>query len=240
MKASYIAIALAGFCLFVGCRRAEEGSTGAVTESTTKDVQPAAGGSKAGGEGTLVVLGRGKDLYDVFDESGQNKINFTNTSKPLQVPAGSFVVILNGSRRPAVVKPGEETRLETGVLLVKGLGKDLYDVFDKTGQDKLHFTRTNQPTELFEGEYVVKMNNASTPASVRAGEETVVEAGSVLVEGDGKTLYEVYDQDSTHKLNFTATGRVMEMLPGSYTIVCAGKQYPAEVKAGQQTTIKPE
>ena len=95
------------------------------------------------GNGTLRVLGKGKDLFEVFDETGKNKISFTRTGKTLEVPAGPCVVALNGIRKQVVIKPGEQTALQAGILRVAGIGKDLYEIHDATGTKKLNFKRTN-------------------------------------------------------------------------------------------------
>jgi len=126
------------------------------------------------------------------------------------------------------------------VIGVGGTGEDLYYVFDESGENKLAFTGTNKKIEIFEGSYVLTLNGSTATASVRPGEETVVGAGSLVVSGDEKMLYEVYDEAGETNLNFKHVGGAMELFPGSYTVVCGGGKTTAVVKAGERTEVTPQ
>ncbi len=225
--------------LVLGCQRSREASeSGAAAGKSTTTSAPSEGQPAA--HGTIQVAGDGADLYYVFDEAGEKKVGFTKTGAPLTLPPGTYTVSLSNSRKKVKVEAGGKTVLACGTLVVNGVGTSLYEVFDETGKHKLDFKFTNGKTELLEGSYVLKLTNSSKKVAVRAGKETVVEAGRLTVAGDGKDLYEVYDQTGKAKLGFTATGKVMELLPGTYTVKCRQKKFPAVVKPKQQTTVKPE
>ena len=176
----------------------------------------------------------------MFDEAGQKKLGFTHTGNALEVPPGSYTVVLNNTRKKATVAEDQETVLSAGTLVVAGSGKDLYEVYDETGSHKLNFKYTNREMEFFDGAYVLRLNNSTSNASVHAGDKTIVEAGTVIVPGDGQDLYEVYDEPGTNKLSFTATGKALELFPGTYTVVCKQKKHTVVVKAKQETAVTPE
>jgi hypothetical protein len=225
--------------LAVGCQRSREAG-----ESGTAAVKPATTSAATEGQssvpGTIMVAGNGADLYYVFDETGKQKVGFTKTGAPLTLPPGTYTVSLNNVGKKVKVEAKGKTVIACGTLLVAGVGTSLYEVYDETGQHKLNFTYTNGKTELLEGSYVLKLTNSRKKVAVRAGEKMVVQAGRLTVEGDGKELYEVYDQAGKVKLDFTSTGKVMELFPGTYTVVYRQKKFPAVVKGKEQTTVKPK
>lgn len=192
------------------------------------------------GTGTVLVVGIGEDLYDVFDATGENKLGFTHTGKELTVPAGKCTVVLNNTRQTVTVEPDQQTVVEAGAIAVSGTGQDLYAVWDAAREHKLSFKYTNGEIEVLEGSYVVVLNGSSAALSVAAGEKTVVEAGILVVPGEGTTLYEVYDEAGENKLDFRFVGGEMELLPGTYRVVCEGATVSAVVKAKEKTEVKPE
>jgi hypothetical protein len=210
--------------VFAGCRRSNE--------------EPAP--PEAAAKGAVVVAGEGVDLYHAYDETGARKHDFTRTGKPLTVPAGTCLVILNNTKRKAVVKPGEKTEVPAGVIVVVGRGKELYEVYDAAGAEKLAFKYTGRPIEVFDGPYVLKLNNSSTTVEVKLGRKTVVEAGDLMVPGDGKELYQVFDETGAVKLTFASTGKTVELFAGRYVVVLMEKKYPVIVKPGGTASVVPE
>ena len=192
------------------------------------------------GEGALVVSGTGDDLYYVFDSTGHEKVGFTRTNSEMPLPAGAYVVALNGTRQDATIQAQATTTLASGQILVSGIGQDLYRVFNASGQDKLGFTTTNKPFEVFPGAYVVSLNGARDTVVVEAGGQAVAEAGRIVVQGDGEQLYRVYDSTGERKLQFTSTGKEIELLPGDYVVVLGEDRWPATVTAGERTVVVPE
>ena len=107
-KLAVLAVALTCWSAVPGCERSKDdpgnGSAAAPGPGTSSPTE-------TGAPGTLQVSGKGLDLYSVFDATGENKINFTRTGKPIEVPAGPCIVALNGIRKQQTVKPGERNRL---------------------------------------------------------------------------------------------------------------------------------
>jgi hypothetical protein len=190
--------------------------------------------------GSLQVAGDGNDMYDVYDETGSKRLHFTSIGKVVELLPGVYTIMLHQTQQRATVKPGTQATLQAGTLVVSGEGRDLYEVYDQTGSKRLEFTRTNNAMKLFEGTYVVRLRNSSQTVSVRAGEQTVVKTGTLVVSGDGQDSYEVFDESGKERLDFTSTGNVIELLPGAYVVVCRERKCDAVVTAGSRTTIEPE
>jgi hypothetical protein len=227
--------------LVAGCGRSdkatESSSVGGAQAGKTASTAPT---DQARAQASIVVSGEGLDLYHVMDKSGKKSLGFTRTGKGLSMPAGSYVVVINNTRKAVTLSPGQPTELACGSIMVTGTGKDLFEVYDEAGTNKLGFKRTGGEMELFAGPYMVKLNNSSRRVAVKPGEKTVLEAGSLVVPGDGKALYEVYDEAGKNKLGFTGTGKPMELLPGAYTVICNQKKRPVVVEAKQQISVEPK
>jgi len=190
-----------------------------------------------GEKGSVLVSGLGVDLFEVFAADGETKVGFTRTNQPLEVPAGSYVVVLNGSRGTASVSSGERTFVSSGAVFVGGTGVNLYEIYGGDGE-KLQFKSTGQMTELLPGTYEVALHGIRQSVEVEAGGQTELATGRLTVAGDGGKLYEVYDSEGTRKLDFTSTGREIELFPGAYLVRSAAGQQQATVVAGQLTTVE--
>ncbi|MBN1341414.1 MAG: hypothetical protein JXQ73_01975 [Phycisphaerae bacterium] len=237
-KSCTMAVGLALAVGLVGCRRSDSepggSSTGGNRATTTS---PA--GSHTRGAGTLIVKGRGSDLYYAFKGDEKKPVGFAKTGAPLSLPPGAYSVSLGNSRCEVRVAAGKETSLASGSIQVRGVGQDLFEVFDETGEKKLAFTTTNGRIELLEGAYVVKLNNSVHKTTVDAGQEVIIDAGAVTVEGEGKELFEVYDRPEGEKLGFAFAGKLIELLPGRYSVKFMKKDYTAVVKPREKTVISP-
>jgi hypothetical protein len=112
-------------------------------------------------------------------------------------------------------------------------------VFDAAGTKSLKDAHTNGEIELLPGSYQVLLNEISQTVNVRAGQKTVVQAGSVVVSGTGKSKYSVFDAAGTKSLKDAHTNGEIELLPGSYVVKVNDRTFNAQVRAGQRTTISP-
>lgn len=223
-----ITIVAASPGLVCGCKR---------SDGPTEDAATPKDAVQAVANGSVRVLGKGADLYHVFDEAGVEQIGFTKTGNVLEVPPGTYRVELNNSRKSAQVAPSTETTLGTGTLTVAGTGANMFRVFDTQGETRLAFKYTNSQIELFEGSYVLKLNNSSHDLRLDVGDDAVIEAGSILVAGAGEDLYYVYDESGDRKLEFTSTGKALEIFPGTYTVVCKDKRFRVVVRAKEQAKV---
>ncbi len=168
--------------------------------------------------GSLMVTASGNDIYTVFDATGDQRLESARTNTAVDLLPGFYRVTLGASSQLAKVRPGQQTIIGAGSLVVTGLGKDLYSVFDVTGEKKVDFTRTNRPMDLLEGSYLVELAGTRRITRVTAGETTSIKAASVVVKGSSDSLYELYDPTGENKYEFTRVGRSIEILPGFYSI----------------------
>lgn len=105
-----------------------------------------------------------------------------------------------------------------GTLLVTGAGQDLYHVFNENSGDKVNFTSTGSSMILPAGKYRLELHGQQQVVKINPETETIIKTGVLKVEGKGINLYEVWDKNNTKKLDFTETGKGMELLPGEYWI----------------------
>jgi hypothetical protein len=203
--------------------------TAETTSSTDKSAKPC----------SVVVLGTGQDLYYVFDAKGEQKIDFTGTNKEIVLPPGTYTVSLHNIRQTVDAVAGQKVALESGTLVVTGIGQDLYSVYDSTGKEKLDFKKTNREIELFPGTYQVSLNNIQQIVGVQAGSKEIVEAGVLDVLGEGNDLFYVYDATGEKKLDFRSVNGKIELLPGQYIVVVKDNKYTAQVEANKKVTIGP-
>jgi len=125
-----------------------------------------------------------------------------------------------------------------GKLLVKGLARDLYEVFDLKTNKKVHFGSTNGVAELPAGVYRVALNNSSCTVTVASDQTAELQAGSVVVSGIGQDLYEVYGVGANKKLAFVSTNGVVELLPGDYRVGLHHALQAVHVNPGKQTVVQ--
>ena len=78
------------------------------------------------------MLGIGQDLYEVHGGAPSRKLSFTKTNGVVELLPGDYKVGLHRVFQPIVVRPGKQTEVKAGTLLVKGPPKILYSVFDPT------------------------------------------------------------------------------------------------------------
>ena len=200
------------------------------SDSVPLILKPAQGSS-------LAVTGKGTDLYYVYDADGQKRLNFKSTGQITELLPGTYQVALNDIWKRIDVKANQQTVVESGSLVVSGSGTDLYYVYDADGQKRLNFKSTGRITELLPGTYQVELNDIWKRIDVKANQQTVVESGSLVVSGSGADLYYVYDADGQKRLNFKSTGRITELLPGTYQVELNETRVTIQIKAKERTTL---
>ena len=125
-----------------------------------------------------------------------------------------------------------------GTVMVKGIGQDLYFVFDKKGEEKIGFKTTGEKLELPAGIYNVGLNGVSCKVTIRPDEEIVLESQTLLVEGEGLALYSIHDSSGKKKLHYRSVGAKVEMFPGSYIVILHGAKKQVDVTADSETVLK--
>lgn len=130
-------------------------------------------------------------------------------------------------------------------VLVKGLGKDLYYIFDMQGQ-RVEENFTNRAEELTPGNYQISVGGSSSayqrqPITVSADQQTVLSAGSLMVTGFGDDLYYIFNELG-QQVDSKFTSSPKELLPGNYQVRLGGNgdnspRQSLVVEAEKQTTL---
>ncbi len=188
-------------------------------------------------EGSLLVTGKGTDLYYVYNSKDNQKIDFISTGKTMSLPVGKYKVTLHNIGPEITVKGDDMTVLHTGVLLVEGQGLNLYEVWDEKKKTKLNFTYTGKGFEFFPGSYTIILNNIPQKLTVKAEDTTWIATGRLSVTGKPETLYYVYDQTGDNQLQFTYTGKETELFPGKYWIRVDKDKKQIDIVAGEVTEV---
>ncbi len=196
----------------------------------------------ASGPGILVVAGAGTDNYYVADETGERDLTgYKRTGTTVEMPAGNYVVRLNGTRASVRVRSGRPVEVQAGSLVVSGSGADNYYVADSTGErDLTGYRRTSAPVELLPGTYVVRLMGTRAGATVKGGARTEVVAGSLVVSGTGADNYYVADSTGDRDLTgYRRTGTPVELLPGPYVVRLGEHRLLVQVRPGEQIATTP-
>ena len=190
------------------------------------------------GEGSLLVTGHGKSMYYVYSKEDDQRINFKYTGKTMTLPAGHYKVTLHNSGPVITIHGDEETVVHSGVLLVDGSSRNLYEVWDKTGEIKLNFTYTGKGFEFFPGTYTIVLNGVHQKVQVMANDTTRIPSGQLDVTGKSGKLYYVYDKTGTNKLQFTSMGKITELLPGTYLVKVDKQEQQVKILPDEVTTTE--
>jgi len=185
----------------------------------------------------LVVSGSGQDFYEVYDAAGEKHLKTVRTSVAVELFPGNYLLVINGTRRSATVTQARRTIVASGSITVVGSGEDFYSAWDKTGKTSLGTRRTSVSIELFPGDYTVELNGSRVPASVQAGGNTSLAAGSIEVAGSGEDFYSAWDKTGKTSLGTRRTKVSIELFPGDYTLELNGSRVPASVQAGRSTSL---
>lgn len=124
--------------------------------------------------GSVTVAGAGQDLYELYDASGEHKLQFKSTGGPMEVLAGDYLAALNRRTQPVSVRAGEHKTLAAGRLLVTGEENGLFEVYHADYPEKLDFRSLNGEIELFPGAYAVTSGGNRATVEIRAGEQIVL------------------------------------------------------------------
>ena len=189
----------------------------------------------SGSLGSAMVAGSGKGRYFVRDASGKSVTN-ADTNTAVELAPGSYIVELNSTAQPLIVRAGQRATVTAGNAMVAGTGKDRYFAHDASGKS-LTNADTNSPIELFPGNYIVELHGSTQPITVREGQMATVTAGSAMVAGTGNDRYFVSDA-SGKSLTNADTNTAVELFPGTYTIDLNGTKRSLAVRPGQQTTVQ--
>ncbi len=184
--------------------------------------------------GTLAVNGKGYE-NDYFVYYGEDQLTTAKTDAAVDFFPLTYRVLLNGTEASASITANNTKTLTAGSLVVSGTGDTTYYVSNAAG-DQLASADTNEAKEFFSGTYTVKLNNISQSATVTAGAETTIEAGTITVAGSGDTDFYVYDSSDAF-IQTAKTGVDVELLKGNYKIKLNGTTANVPLAAGENRTV---
>ncbi len=190
---------------------------------------------------TISVQGTGKNTFYVYDEFERSTLgsSYTNKEVVLKAPA-TYVVKLNESRQVVSLQTGQNLVLKAGYVKVAGTGRDYFYVYDSLGNNNYYSSShyTNKEIELLAGTYTINLNRASQKAVVQAGQTTVLETGSVSVEGIGLADFSILNKTETYSSNYRNVNAYAELFPNEYLIQVNNVSRPVTIVANQRTTLK--
>ena len=180
--------------------------------------------------GTLIVNGNTSDYYIVTDSSGV-QLAYEALGKSMSFFPGLVRIKVNNTELSTDVKLKELTEMRTGSISVKGNTGEYYYVLDE-GNKQLNYNSLEKPLAFLPGSYVVKINNTSMRADVRAGAVTELTTGNLVVKGLTEEYYYVTDT-AGNALNYQTLNKSLAFFPGSYEIKVNNTLMYGKVSAGQ-------
>ena len=189
--------------------------------------------------GIITVSGIGLDYFYVYDEFGRSNFGSTYTNKEMEFLPAKYVVKLNSVPQEVMVEAGKKTVVQAGLLSVAGIGLDEFQVYDNFDKNLSKSNYTNKWVELLPTDYSIYLNGTKQKATVKAGEKTILKAGTVMVLGVGLDYFYVHDSLTAKRLSSgRATGKDIEVFPDTYSIVLNIGKMPATVKVGERTLLQ--
>jgi len=188
--------------------------------------------------GVVSVAGIGDDKYYVYDETGTGDyLAYAKLNEEIELFPDIYVLGLNNSRQSVAVEAGEKSVPVPGSVIVSGTGQDLFYVYnDDLSGDSLAYAKTNQDINLFPGDYIASINDTTETATVKAGEKTILTAGTVSVSGTGADDFYIHDTFGK-QLDYTDINKEIEVFSGDYTVSVNKTVHPATVESGQKTVL---
>lgn len=194
------------------------------------DVEIRAGELAKCSTGTLIVNGNTTDHYIVTDSSGV-QLGYETLGKSMSFFPGPVKVKVNNTELSTDVKLKELTEIRTGSISVKGNTGEYYYVLDHENK-QLNYNSLEKSLAFLPGSYVVKINNTSMSAHVRAGVVTELATGNLVVKGLTEEYYYVTDT-SGNALNYQTLNKSLAFFPGSYEVKVNNTLMYGKVSAGE-------
>jgi hypothetical protein len=184
--------------------------------------------------GELTVTGTTDAYYYVLDTAGV-QLASARVGQATALFPGSYLAKLNNSTVPIAVRGGILSEFVAGTLAVTGTTDEYFYVLD-TGGTQLASSRLGQPLDLAPGNFLVKVNNATSSTEVTAGQTTTVRSGTVTAVGTTDDYYYVLDTAGT-QLGSARLGRASAYLPGVYRLRVTNTDVPVTVVSDEATEV---
>jgi hypothetical protein len=186
----------------------------------------------------VLVHGTGESHYWAWDARGEHVVASASTGQLLRLDPGVYMLRLNDSKLRVRVVDQEVLEIDSGRVVVKGLGQDLYQIYDATNTCIRTKEPTNTVVELFPRSYTLRLNGESLAVDIVPRTLTMVEAGSLQLKGTGNDLYQVYDRSDTKIRTNAYTNTVIELFASTYSVRLHNISRVTSITAGERTSLQ--
>ena len=214
---------------------AEALKTATVTSATRLAVEQS-------GPGKLTINGADLSGHDVIDSvTGQKVATISATGGTVTVPSGIYTVRIGhaGAWRGVEVKAGRTTVLTPGHLHVARAMLRGHDVVDpETGDVFGTVSSTKDTIAILPGTYDVMFGKVAwSGVRIDAGQHSTLNPGGLDLHGASIDGHRVATADGREAGSVSATGSMIALPPGSYTVAVGAKKVPFTVAEGQWVEI---
>jgi hypothetical protein len=188
--------------------------------------------------GLLTVTGVGRDSYTVYDAFGKTSQLYSSasqlTGKDVELFAGTYSPVLNGTKQITTVQAGQKTILISGSYTVFGAGLDRTDIYDVDNTLALNLSHiTNREVEIFPGTYTLRLNGTTQKVTIAAAQQSYLYSGVLKMPNLGSTgsyqyVFNMLGTQLFAKLPDTFT----EVFPGTYKVSLNTLSNTVTVQAG--------
>jgi len=205
------------------------GAAAAAPEETTIKI------ARQPGPGRLEVKGAGLLGHDVLEaESGKKVASISQFQTFAELPAGIYnVTFAKGVWKSVVVKSGETTVLEPGVLVIENPDFSHEILDSETGEVVASINSSYPRAVLIPSTFDVTFHKAIWPeVTLAAGEKKVLKAGVIKVTGANATVLDARGQEL---VDLSGVRSQASFPPGEYTVQVEGQQIPVALKEGKRS-----
>ncbi len=185
--------------------------------------------------GAVMVEGKTDEYYAVLNPAAQ-QLASAHMGSALSLFPGRYKVRLNNIDVAANPQAGAMLELKTGTVNVD-VGTDEYYAILDTSSRQLASSHVGRALGLFAGSYTVRINNTDLHADVRAGESTIVPAGTLVVHGSTDEYYAVMNNPGV-QLASAHLEKPLAFVPGTYNVKVNNTTTPVTMVSGVTTEVK--
>jgi len=194
--------------------------------------------AKKPGPGRLEIKKAGLLGHDVLDaESGDKVASISQFQSVVELPAGIYnVTFAKGVWKSVVVKAGETTVLEPGVLVIENPDFSHKILDSETGEVVASVNSSLPRAVLIPSTFDVTFQKTVWPeVTVGAGETRVLKAGVIKVTGANAT---VHDVDGKELVRLSGVRSRVSLPPGEYRVKVEGQEVPVKLTEGKMVNLK--
>ncbi len=193
--------------------------------------------SEESGSGWLAIEKPDLLGHDVIDAKSGEKLNksISRSKTSIEVPAGIYNVTFGKFVWKSIeVKKGQTTTIVPGWISIKNATLRGHKIHEsETGILFGSVSRSNSSMAILPGKYDVSFGKTSWHITVKAGETTELNPGTVTVKGAHYSGHKIRDDQETVVGSVSNTGNWMPLPPGKYSIEIDEKVIPFTLEAGQ-------